>query len=276
MNELLANPLVQSAAVPLLVAFFAALVLRPAGGVVAGLGFALGFAAGAYLINKGFRVTPLSSTNKMILIGGGAVVFGLLVEFVLRRHWLRPWLLGAAAMGAALWLVWPRLGRLEGVDLWLTTLVPMLYAAWLVASTDRLNERPVNLAIAALALAIGTAVSTVLGASALLGQLGGAIAAAVGAYVLLFLIRGQFSPGGGFTVPVSILIALVGISAIVFGRKLPWYVLVPLALIPLLARLPIPAHWGTFARSLLVTLYTAPAAAAAIALTWRVTGAPSF
>ena len=276
MNELLANPLVQSAVVPLLVAFVAALVLRPAGGVVAGLGFALGFAAGAYLINKGFRITPLSSTNKLILIGGGAVLFGLLADLVLRRHWLRPWVLGAAAMGAALWLVWPRIGRLEGVDLWLTTLVPMLYAGWLVASTDSLNDRPVNLVLAALALAVGTAVSAVLGASASLGQLGGAAAAAVGAYVLLFLIRGAFAPGGGFTVPAATLIALVGISAIVFGRKLPWYVLIPLALIPLLARLPVPAHWGTFGRSLLVLLYTAPAAAAAIAITWRVTGAPPF
>lgn len=274
MDELLANPLVQSAVVPFLVAFIAAWALKPAGGWAAGLGFALACAASFYLINRGFQMTPLNSTRKLMLAGAGALGLGLIAEALLRRHALRPWLLAAAAAGAALWLVWPRLGRLEGTELWLTALVPALYAAWLTAGTDGLRGRPLNLVVAALVLAVGTAVSAVLGASAVLGQIGGVIAAAAGAYVLLFLIRGEFAPGGAFTVPVPVLIALAGISSIVFARKMPWYVLLPLALIPLLARLPVPAHWGVFARGLLVALYTAPAAAAAIAITWRVAGAP--
>src|SRR5690606_29548187 len=103
MNELLDNPLVQSAIVPFVVAFIAAWALRSAGGLAAGLGFALAYAASAWLV-MGLQFTPLTSTRKIVLAGGGAVMVGLAMEAVLRQHRLRPWLLAAAAAGVALWM----------------------------------------------------------------------------------------------------------------------------------------------------------------------------
>lgn len=275
MNDLLANPMIQSGLIPFVVAFAAAWGLRRVNATVAGLAFALACAVAIHFI-IGFQFTPLTSTRKLVLAGAGGVVLGLLADLLLRGHRLRPWLLAAIGAAAALWLVWPRVARLDGSALWLMLICAPAYAAWLLASVDSLNARPVNLVIAVLALGIGTAVCAVLGSSALLGQLGGVVAAAAGAYALLFILTGEFRPGGAFAVAAAALLALIAVSAIVFARQLPWHVLIPLALIPLLARLPVPAHYGVFARSLLVTLYTAPAAGVAIALAWRVTGSPSF
>lgn len=275
MNELLSNPMIQSGLIPFVVAFAAAWGLSRVNTTAAGLAFALACAVAIHFI-IGFQFTPLTSTRKLILAGAGGVVLGLLADLLLRQHRARPWLLAAAGAGAALWLIWPRVPRLDGTALWLMLICAPAYTAWLVASIDGLNARPVNLVVAVLTLALGTAVSAVLGSSALLGQLGGVVAAAAGAYALVFLIRGDFRPGGAFTVAAAALLALIAVSTIVYARQLPWHVLLPLAAIPLLARLPVPAHHGVIARGLLVTLYTAPAAALAIGLAWRITGAPSF
>jgi hypothetical protein len=62
--------------------------------------------------------------------------------------------------------------------------------------------------------------------------------------------------------------------AAVHYASLPWYSLAPLALIPLLARLPLPAGRSRFSAILLASIYMLPAAAAAILITWRVAGAP--
>lgn len=281
MNELLSDPLVQSAAVPFAVAFVAALLLRPLGGVASGLGFALGFAASAYLVmgfhHTGVKFTPLTGTRKLLLAGAGALVIGLLGDLLLprdRKPWARVAVFAIAGIGAALWLVWPRIGRLEGAALWFTVLAAPAWAAWLAASLDDLDRRPLGLAVATLMLGIGVSVSAVLGASAQIGQLGGAIAAAAGALALLFVLRGAIAPGGAFALPAALLVALAGISAVIFAR-LPWHALAPLALIPLLARLPVPATRGRFVQGLMLALYTAPATGAAILLAWQASASSS-
>lgn len=281
MNEMLADPLVQSAVVPFAVAFVTALLLRPLGGVASGLGFAVGFAASAYLVmgfhHTGVRFTPLTGTRKLLLAGAGAVVVGVLADLLLPRDgkpWPRAAVFAIAGIAAALWLAWPRIGRLEGSALWFTLLAAPAWAAWLAAGMDDLNRRPLGLAIAALMLGIGVSVSAVLGASAQIGQIGGAIAAAAGALALLFVLRGAIAPGGGFALPAALLAALAGLSAVMFAR-LPWYALAPLALIPLLARLPLPTNRGRFVQGLVLALYTAPATAAAILLAWQASASSS-
>lgn len=281
MNEMLADPLIQSAVVPFAVAFVTALLLRPLGGVASGLGFAVGFAASAYLVmgfhHTGVRFTPLTGTRKLLLAGAGAVVVGVLADLLLprdRKPWPRAAVFAIAGIATALWLVWPRIGRLEGSALWFTLLAAPAWAAWLAAGMDDLNRRPLGLAVTALMLGIGVSVSAVLGASAQIGQIGGAIAAAAGALALLFVLRGAIAPGGGFALPAALLAALAGLSAVIFAR-LPWYALAPLALIPLLARLPLPASRGRFVQGLVLALYTAPATAAAILLAWQASASSS-
>jgi hypothetical protein len=269
------NPMFQSAVAPFAIAFIVALLLRPLGGWLAGLGFAAAFYTAVWMI-VGFQFMPLTSTRKLLLAGAGAVVVGLLIELMPRFFdRLRPWVLGAGAAGVALWMIWPMVPRREGMELWLLVIPALAYAAWLVGGVDTLRDKPVATVIACLALGIGTGVSAVLGSSALLGQLGGAVAAAVGAYALVFLIRGEFAPRGGFSVPVPLLAATIGIASVVFAR-LPWYSLLPLVLVPLLAHLPVPQRWGVLARGLLMSAFVLPAAIAAIAITHYVKGPPMF
>ncbi len=269
------NPVFQSAIAPFAIAFIAALLLRPLGGWVAGLGFAAAFYTAIWMI-VGFQFLPLTSTRKLLLAGAGAVLIGLLIELMPRNFdKLRPWALGAAAACVALWLIWPMVLRREGMELWLLVIPALAYAASLVGGVDTLRDKPVATVVACLALGIGTGISALLGSSALLGQLGGAVAAAVGAFALVFLIRGEFAPRGGFSVPIPLLCALIGIASVVFAR-LPWYSLLPLMLVPLLAHLPVPQRWGVLGKGLLAAAYVLPAAAVAIAITWRASGPPSF
>lgn len=273
------NPIYQSAVIPFAIAFVIAVLLRPLGGVVAGLGFAVAFYTAVYLI-IGFQFFPLTSTRKLLLAGLGAVAVGLVLAFMPFRDLRRVRLLtvgavAAAAAGVALWMLWPLVLRREGAELWLLVIPSLAYAAWLVGGVETLRDKPVATVVACLALGIGTGISAVLGSSALLGQLGGAVAAAVGAFALVFLIRGEFAPGGNFYLPAALLSALIGLASVSFAR-LPWYSLLPLVLIPLLAHLPVPARRGVLIKGLILTAYVMPAAAIAIFITVRETGAPSF
>jgi hypothetical protein len=274
MSAWLNHPAVQSAAIPFVVAFVVAWLLRPHGGALAGLGWAIACGVAVYLI-AGFQWSPLTSTRKIIVAGAAAVVLGLLVEFGLRGRPARYWLLALFGAGTALWLIWPLVLNKHGRELWLFAVPAAAYAAWMVAGLESLNSRPVNLVAGSLALSAATAFSALLGASALLGQLGGAVAAAAGAYAVVFLASGEFEPRSVFSTPVAASSALIGLAAMAYA-KLPWTALAALAAIPLLAQLPLPRSWGVLPRGLLALLYTVPAAAIAVALTWRVTGPPPF
>lgn len=272
MSPWLDNVFVQSAVVPFVVGLVAALVLRRTGAPWAGFGFALAFGAAAYLI-AGFQLLPLTSTRKILLAAAGAVAVGLVLDTLVSDRRVRLWLPATGAAAATLWVLWPVLLRSEGAQLAWVALPALAYTGWLVAGTQALEPAPVKTTVAALMLGLGTGVSALLGASALMGQLGGAVAAAVGAYVLAFLWRGPYAPGRTLTLPATLLCALIGVSAVHYA-SLPWYSLAPLALIPLLARLPLPAGRGGLGAIALASLYTLPAAAAAIIITWRVAGAP--
>lgn len=272
MSPWLDNVFVQSALIPFVVALIAALALRGAGAPWAGLGFPLAFGAAAYLI-AGFQFLPLTSTRKILLAGAGAVVVALTLDTLVRDRRLRLWLPAAAAAAVTLWVIWPVVTRTEGAALAGVIGPALAYTAWLTLGTDTLEPRPVRSVVAVLMLAIGTGISALLGATALMGQLGGAVAAAVGAYLLIFLWRGEFAPGRTLTLPATLLCALLGVAALHFAR-LPWYSLAPLTLIPLLARLPVPETRNRFIPIALAALYTLPAAAAAILITLAVSGAP--
>jgi hypothetical protein len=276
MLELLDDPLFQSAVAPFLTALAAGLVLRKGGGLAGGAAFALAVIASVWMI-MGLQFTPLNSTRKLVLAGGGAFVLGMALELLWRNRdsrWLHA-LLGLGAAGAALWLLWPRLGRLEGMEAGLTVALSLAYAGLLVPMMNGLNRKPLALSAASLALGVGTAISAVIGASALLGQLGGTIAAAAGGIAVLLLIRGEFRLGSGFALPMSLLAALIGISAVVYAR-LPWFAVAPMVLIPAMAHVPVPATLSLLPRGLLLLASTMLPAAAAIAIAWYTNGAPGY
>lgn len=273
MSPWLDDVFVQSAVIPFVVALIAALALRRTPAPWSGLGFPLGFAAAAYLI-AGFQFLPLTSTRKILLAAAGAVVVAVFLDTLVRERRVRLWLLAVAAAAVALWILWPIVARTEGAVALAALLLPALgYCAWLTAGIDALETRPARSVTAVFMLAVGTGISALLGATALMGQLGGAVAAAVGAYLLIFLWRGEFAPGRTLTLTATLLCVLLGVAALHFAR-LPWYSLAPLTLIPLLARLPLPEGRNRFIPIILASLYTLPAAAAAILITLAVAGAP--
>jgi len=271
MSDLLNNPFIQAAVVPFVVSLILALVLRPLGWYWAGLAAVAGFVATSYLLT-GLQLFPLRSDRKILLLGGGALAVGVLLDLI---PWRKPMsliaLVGAAA--ASLWLLWPRFRFLDGAELWLLAIGGTLYVAWLSVSTIGLRTQAARADAVLLALGVGTGLTTLLGATALYGQLGSAIAAAVGARILLQLLGRPVAAGALMVLPLALICALLGIGALAYA-KLPWFSLLPLALVPLMARIPLPLQWPQWSRSILLLVLALLPAVVAIVLTWQKTGAP--
>lgn len=271
MDILLANPLVQSAVVPFFVSLMVAIILRPHGWYWGGLAAVAGFAATLYLIT-GFELFPLRADRKIVLIGCGAAALGFLLDLLPWRR-LVPGLLFVAGVAAAVWLLWPRLNADEAWQFWLLAAAGALYAGWLVAASEGLKDKPLQADSVVFVLGLGTGLTALMGATALYGQLGAAIAAAVGARLLLQLFGRPVAAGAVMVVPLVAVAALLGVGALIYS-KLPWYTLVLLALVPLLARLPLPPRWPPLLQVVVCVVITGLPAAAAIYLTWRELGAP--
>ncbi len=273
MDELLNNPLFQSALLPFVVSLVVAVILRPHGWVWSGLSAVAGFAASVYLLTD-FRFFPLSSHRKILLLGGGAVILGMLLDLLPWRR-ITPGLLFVAAVAATLWIVWPRFRAFDGWQLWALAIAGPAYVAWLVVSCEALRHKSLQADSVVFALGLGTGVSALLGATALYGQLGSAIAAAVGARLLLQVFGRPVVAGSIMLVPLITVLALLGLGAVVYA-KLPWYSLLLLALVPVMARVPLSASMPRLLRIVLSVLIALLPAAIAVYLTWQVAGAPSI
>ena len=149
-------------------------------------------------------------------------------------------------------------------------------AAWLVFWMDGLQDAPVRAGCAGMALGLGTGGAALLGGTALLGQFGLAVGAAAGAYLLIQMISNSGLPcGRSYTLPLSLISGLIGCLA-ALSTQLPWYALVPLAAIPVVAKIPLSEKTALWVQSLLLSVVTLSCAAGAVYLTWRVAGAPPF
>lgn len=272
MTEWSADPVFQSAIAPFAVALIASLLLYRGGWQWAALSVALGFMAAAWLIMD-FRFQPLTSTRKIVLLGIVAAGAGLALGLYRGGRGARLVLLGIGGAAAVLWVVWPVLARRDGGALWLLAGGGALYGGWLVAAMDGIRGHALRAGVGSLTLALGTGLSVVLGASAYLGQLASAVAAAAGAYLLVAVFVRALPAGAALTVPVATLCATVSFAGLVYA-KLPWFVLPILATIPLLARVPLPAVRARWLQAGVLLVATAPAAAAAVLVTWRIAGGP--
>jgi hypothetical protein len=270
MHDLLINPAFQAGILPFAAALIAGMVLGRLGWYWAGLALTAGFVATVYF-TAGFQLQPWTSTRKMIALGLGAVGLGLLLDiYPWSRRWL-PTMLFLAAAAAVLWLVWPVWHRRTGLEWWLLGIGSVLYAGWCTVAMEALRAKPIQAATAATALGFGTGAVTLLGSSALLGQLGLALGAAAGALVLIVIFMRKTEIGSLAMLPAGILLGLAGVSGHVYA-KVPWYSLATLALVPLCARVPLPSRWPRWLQaSIALTVTGAPAGIGAW-LVWRVAG----
>ena len=271
-NNLLNNPLLQSGIIPFVTTLVSLLILRTFGWFWAGLAFAIGFYTAVYL-TTGFQITPLNSTRKIILLGAIAVIIGSVLDTrpIPKRFLLS--LLTGLAIAAVTWLLWPILSRREGLELITLALSAPVYVAWLCISLEnnRLNQPSIFAGVFSIGFA--TSLCALLGASALLGQLAGSISAATGAYVLLNLLNKNTRIGVSFTFPIAMLCGLIGIVAVVYN-DLPWFSLIPIALVPLLNNLPFPPTLSKQKILLVMLVCSLALAAIAIGLSWYIVGPP--
>jgi hypothetical protein len=270
MNQLLSDPVFQSAVAPFAAALIAGALLNLAGWYWPGLSVTAGFYLSAWLA-VGLDLFPLTSTHKIILLGGVATLVGIALDAYKGPRRYLPALLFAGGAAAAVWVLWPVLVRKGGSQAWELALGCGLYAGWVLACGSGLRSRPLPAGAMALALATGTGVSAVFGSAVLLGQMGLSMAAAAGAYLLLgVILRGQ-NAGSILVTPVALLCGLLGVSGVVYA-KVPWSALPVLAFIPLLAYLPLREDKPLWLRASMLLLIVLPVAGAAILVTRRITG----
>jgi hypothetical protein len=132
-----------------------------------------------------------------------------------------------------------------------------------------LREDPVRAGAAGLGLGLGAGVAAILGASAVYGLHGIALGAGSGAFLLVQMLTNRRSTAGAaLTLPLAVTAGLLAAGAAVLA-KLAWYAIVPLALIPLAVRLPVPAKGPVWLQAILASLYALALAALAWTLAWK-------
>lgn len=265
MQELLANPVIQSSAAPFAVALIVAALLFPLR--VGGLAAAGGFFATVWMMGN-FGLTPLTATRKIVLAGLLAPVLGVLADLAFKPTRATAPVLGALFGAAALWVFWSVLQQRSAAQLALQGAGLFAFVLWTVAFAASLHDEPVRAGAAGLGLGLGTGAAAVLGASALLGQYGLALGAACGGFLLVVMIVGRrVAAGIAFTLTFSAIAALLAAAAL-FLAQLSWMALPALALVPVLVRLPLPDKSPAWLQAVIASLYAFLAAGTACAIAW--------
>jgi hypothetical protein len=272
MEAFLAHPAVQGGVAPFVVGLIVVVILAKA--KLAGLAVTAGFAV-AVALASGFAFTPLTATRKVILLGLLAPLVGIVMDFALNKRGRTLTVVVALACGAlTVWVFWSVLRQRPVGEALLVGGGMAVFVAWLVGSTLELAGQPVRAGAAALMLGLGTGVSAILGASALLGLYGIAIGAGAGAFLLAQMLTGRkITAGATLTLSASVAAGLVGAAALVLAQ-LPWYALLILGAIPLAARLPASDRMPVWAQAFVVSAYGFAVALVAFLLTWRAAPPP--
>ncbi|WP_217577716.1 hypothetical protein [Mesorhizobium sp. GbtcB19] len=193
MSAVLGNPMVTTAALPLLLGIAVALLARfalPAPSPVLTL-FWAALLLFFYWDTLGPPVMPpVAASQKLIYLAFAGIVIGLLPERLLRS---RASSLAVVAFAAAfLWLGWRRLagGSLDlqmiaALAVGLLTLIGGTVLTAQQASASPSAEEPFLAPAAVLALSLAGAIVSVLGASIVTGQLLGSLAALIGGWCLV-------------------------------------------------------------------------------------------
>ena len=278
MDNLLTNPAIQSGILPFVVAFVALAVFRRLGALGVALSFALAYLCSVYF-TMGLQIIPLNSTRKLLLIAIAALVLGLLWEkSALRKSWLLS--ISSGLFGSAiLWVIWPILNNQSGLNLALVPIATIIYVSWLNRLTQSIPKTNGLPAIILCTLGFGTGISAMLGASALLGQLAITVGASLGALIIWQFIQRNLTTGSGLILSATWLVGSIGIAAVAYAQ-LPWYSLIPLALLPLSFFIPPIARLASgqnrlIAMAISLTIGFIFAGIAAL-ITWQSAGDPMY
>ncbi|MBN4073731.1 hypothetical protein JYU18_00535 [bacterium AH-315-E07] len=232
-HELLNHPAIEAGIAPFLIALVLGAALPKRWAWWSALVFALAYFFAAWLILDG-RLTPLSSSRKLVMLGLGAVIIGLIARRLFSSAALQQALI-VLAIAAVGWLIWPMLIRADLIQQAILAGASGIYALWLTFAFHQMRDEEFAISVSATVLGFATGLCALIGASALLGELGIAIGASAAAISLYGLSR-RIDHSARFYFPVAVLCALIGIASVLYA-KVPWYVLISLASIPLIAML---------------------------------------
>ena len=265
MEEWLSHPAVQGGIAPFAAALIATLVFRPFN--LAGLSVVVGFAVTAYLLN-GATFEPLTATRKIILATGAAALAGIAADALSRSGRAAGIALAVAFSAVAVWVFWSVLAQKAPVLAVQLALVPVLAVAATTALTHMLREDPIRSGAAGLGLGLGAGVAAILGASAVYGLYGIALGAGSGAFLLVQMLTNRRSTAGAaLTLPLAVAAALLAAGTALLA-KLAWYAIVPLVLIPLAVRLPVPQKGPVWLQAIVASVYALALADFAWTLAW--------
>jgi len=266
MEELLNHPAVQGGLAPFVAGLVVAALLAPLR--LAGLAAAAGFALTVYLVG-GMTFSPLTAARKIVLVGFVATGLGVFADLAFQPKRLAGLLLGVLFGAASCWVFWSVLVQKPLAEALLRGGGVAVLVAWLVAFNHELRERPVRAGAAGLMLGLGTGIAAILAASASFGQYGMAIGAACGGFLLVQMIRGgAIAAGTTLTLSVAATCALLA-GGTLFLAQLPWFALPALALVPLAARIPLPAGLPVWGEAILASIFAGIPAVAACFLVWQ-------
>ena len=240
MDQLLSRPEIQSAVVPFVVALSCYLGLKKFTASAWIWALFAAFLVASSLIN-GITLTPLTGTRKIILLILASCLVAGLAPAVIQRVNLRRGTSAILGMLAILWVFWKVVARMEVTAMASLLAGGVVLVVWLTWMFGRLTGNQAKLHGAGFSLLLGTGLSAAAGASALLGQLALSLSAASGAVLLAWVLVGN-SAGTGqpnrsiSTLPYALAPALLGLAAVILAA-VPWYTLIPLASIPLAAKL---------------------------------------
>lgn len=192
MSALLGNPMVTTAALPLVLGMVMALLAR-----FALPPLVLSLVSAALLLFFYWDtlgppvVPPVAASQKLIYLAFAGIVMGLLLESLLSAR-VASKLVAAALAAALLWLGWRRIAGgaldLQMIAALIAGLLAIVGAAMLLslkASPSPSAEEPFLVPAAMLALCLAGAIISVLGASIVTGQLLGSLAALAGGWCLV-------------------------------------------------------------------------------------------
>lgn len=272
-NNLLNHPAIEAGIVPFLLALLIGALLPKRLPWWSALVFSLAYFAAAWLILDG-RLTPLSSSRKLVIAGAGAVMLGLLLQHLITGSRALQQTFIVLAIAAVGWLIWPKFVR---ADLWQQVTLASataVYALWLSFAFYQMRDEDIATSISATVLGFATGICALIGASSLLGELGIAVGASSAAIAIIGLGK-RIDHSAGFYFPVAVLCALTGVASVLYA-KVPWYALLALAGIPLLAMLFEWRYKSTITRIIKLSLLTIVPAAIAIVITRQIAGPIPF
>ena len=271
MHALLTHPAIQAVLAPFLIALLTAELLQRLR--LSGLAIIAGIAMTVYLAGN-FALTPLNDTRKIIWL---CLASGLLAIPLSLFNWSlwRP-VLTVLAAASAVWVA-------QRVLLLQPTAVALqwgtgcaLFVGWLVFWMDGLQDTPIRAGSAGLALGLGTGATLLITGAALLGKYNLAIGSSAAAYLLImFVSNGHLPCGRALTLPIALVAGLSSCLA-VLTAKLPWYTLIPLAVIPLIARLPVAEKSSVWVQITLLSAFTMLGALGAVYISWQHNGWTAF